>query len=323
MNGKGSLKAGDDTKVGDAAAKANNALSRIRLAWGMPFATAELFNRRVTFMAAYRVAVAKGMEDPFQFAANAVDETQFVYNKGNRPDWARGAVGATLFTFKTYAISYMELMARMATAGEPGSPERAAGLRAVLFAAGMLMLLSGAGGLPFADDVGDIIDGVMQRLGYNWSTKQKRQELFDEAFGRGFGHILEKGVSGLPGVPIDVAGRLGLGNLVPGTGLFQKKADHTRDVVDIAGAAGDLATRSFKAVDQATSGKLYEAGLTVSPKAAYNIGKAIDMASSGMYKDDRGYKVLDTDGFDARARRWASSLRPCRGCRRPTGPPRT
>jgi N12 class adenine-specific DNA methylase len=300
--GKGSLKSGDGTAAGDASAALSNFGSRLMLAWGKPFSTAELFNRRVTFVAAYRTAVQRGMGNPYEFATRAVNETQFVYNKGNRPEWARGLVGATLMTFKQYSISYLELLERMWTAGEPGSPERAAGRRAVLFAAGMLLLMGGAGGLPFVEDVEDIVDGLMQRLGYNFSSKQKKRELLQEAFGKAFGGFLEKGVSGLPGAPIDVANRLGLGNLIPGTGLFQKKEDHARDVTEILGPAGDLATRVARGANMASEGRVIDAGVEVSPTAARNIGKAIEMAVTGEYRDTKGYKVLDVDGADAAAK---------------------
>jgi N12 class adenine-specific DNA methylase len=297
--GKAELKSGDGTLTGDAAAQANNALARLQLGWGKFFSTAELFNRRVTYVAAYRLAKEKKMADPDAFAKKAVDESQGVYNKGNKPVWARGAVGSVAMTFKQYSIAYLEFVARMWTAGEPGSPERAAGQRAVYFAAAMLLMMGGAGGLPFEDDVADVVDGIMQRLGYNWNTKQKRQEMLEKAFGRGFGHVLEKGVSGLPGVPIDVAGRFGMGNLIPATGLLQKKADHTSDVLEIGGPAASLAKRFFQASNLAAEGRIVDAGLLASPVAASNIAKAIDMASSGIYKDSAGKKVMDVDGWDA------------------------
>jgi hypothetical protein len=118
----------------------------------------------------------------------------------------------------------------------------------------MLLLAGGAGGLPFADDVGDIIDGVMQRLGYNWSTKQKRQELLDEAFGAGWA---------LPGEGrLGPAGRAdrrrrpaGLGNLVPAPGVPEEGGPHARTCWSCWAPRGTWPAR-FKAGDQATSGKL-------------------------------------------------------------------
>ncbi len=223
-------------------------------------------------------------------------------SKGNKPVWARGAVGSVAMTFKQYSISYLEFVSRMWNAGEPGTPERAAGRRAVYFAAAMLLMMGGAGGLPFEDDVSDVVDGVMQRLGYNWNTKQKRQELLEQAFGRGLGHVIEKGVSGLPGVPIDVAGRFGMGNLIPATGLLTKKSDHTSDVLELGGPAAALAQRMFQAGNLAAAGKFIDAGVLASPVAASNIAKAIDMASSGIYKDQAGNKVMDVDAYDAMAK---------------------
>lgn len=300
--GRGSLKSGDGTRSGDAAAKASNGLSKLSLAWGKLFGAAEQFNRRTTFIAAYRTAVEEGIDDPAAFAERAIAQTQFVYNKGNKPQWARGAIGSTLFTFKQYSVSYMELLTRMATAGEPGSPERQAGRRAALLAVGMLFLLSGAGGLPFAEDAEDVIDGVLQRLGYNFSTKQAKKEFLTNVFGQGGAHFVENGISGLPGVPIDVSGRLGLGNLLPGTGLFTKKTDYTRDLAELAGPAGDLFKRGFQAANQLAAGEIGKAVTTISPVAGQNLAKAVDMATTGIYRDAKGKKVLDVDGFDVAAK---------------------
>lgn len=297
--GRSALKSGDGTLGGDALAAGSNALSKLGLAWGRVFGLAEQHNRRVTFIAAYRTAVDQGIANPAKFAEQAVNDTQFVFNKGEKPRWARGAVGGTLFTFKQYSVNYVQLLHRMATAGEPGSPERAAGRKAALLALAVLFLMSGADGLPFAEDIEDVIDGALQRLGYNFSTKAAKREFFANVLGRDLGRVAEKGITGLPGAPIDLSGRLGLGNLIPGTGLLVKKADHTSDVLEFAGPAADLAQRVAKAGGLAVSGEVGEAIRTVAPTAARNAYKAYDMLNTGMYRDDRGRKVIDTDGVDA------------------------
>ncbi|WP_422097471.1 PLxRFG domain-containing protein [Variovorax sp.] len=294
--GRGSLRAGDGTTAGNLAAKAANLTSKVALAWGKPFAAAEQFNRRVTFIAAYRTAVAEGIADPARFAEEAIRDTQFVYNKGNKPQWARGAIGGTLFTFKQYSISYMELLHRMATRG--GSEGR----KAALFSLAMLFLMGGAGGMPFMGDAEDAIDGIMQRLGYSFSTKQARRQFFIDVLGKQGAAFVERGVSGLPGVPIDVAGRLGMGNLIPGTGLLTKKQDYGRDVAEILGPAGDLAQRAFQGAGQVLSGKPLEGVETAAPTAVRNVSKAFDMFQTGMYRDQRGRKVIDVDGYDALAK---------------------
>lgn len=286
--GTGSLRTGDGTRVGDARAAAANHWERVKVAWGQPFALAEQFNRRSTFIAAYRMAKEQGMDAPAEFARRAVVETQFVYSKANKMRWGRGAVGGTLMTFKTYSVSYLELMHRMWTQGGPE------GKRAVAWAVAMLVLMGGAGGLPFMTDAEDLIDGAGQLMGYNLSSKQWRKDVLRDVLGKELADFVEEGVSGLPGAPIDVSGRLGMGNLIPGTGLLLTKQNRERDLLEVAGPAGDLIARGFTGARKALTGDVAGAALEVSPTAIRNLAKGIDMAGSGIYKDTKGYKVIDT-----------------------------
>ncbi|KZK31995.1 hypothetical protein A4F85_04570 [Delftia sp. GW456-R20] len=297
--GTGSLRTGDGTKLGDARAAASNNWERVKVAWGQPFALAEQFNRRSTFIASYRIAKDQGIADPGQFARKAVLETQFLYSKANKMRFGRGAVGGTLMTFRTYSVSYLELMNRMWNQGEAGSPERAAGRRAVGWAVAMLLLMGGAGGLPFVEDIEDLIDGAGQLMGYNLSSKQVRKEFLASVVGKELADFAEQGVSGLPGAPIDVSGRLGMGNLIPGTGLFMNKQNRERDLLEIAGPAGDLVARGFTGARKALTGDVAGAAMEFSPTAVRNAAKGIDMATSGIYKDTKGYKVIDVSLAEA------------------------
>lgn len=300
--GRAQLQAGDGTTMGNALAMGNNAISKMSLAWGKVFGLAEQFNRRTTFIAAYRTAIEQGIANPAKFAEKAVMETQFVYNKGNKPRWGRGAIGATLFTFKQYSVNYLEMVHRMATAGEPGSPERAAGRKAAVLAIAILFMLAGSEGLPFVEDIEDVLDGAMQRLGYNFSSKQRMKAFLVTQLGKDGAEFVTSGVSGLPGAPIDVSGRLGMGNLIPGTGLFQKKTDHTRDLMELLGPTGDFAKRTGQATEQLLGGNVVGSVKTIAPTALRNLDKAYDMTKTGMYRDDKGGKIIDTDGFEAVAK---------------------
>jgi hypothetical protein len=291
--GAATLKSGDGSKAGDLLAKGGNAVSKLSMGWGKVFGMAEQINRKSTFIAAYRVAVAQKMADPGAFAFKAVNETQFIYSKANKMRFGRGAVGGTVMTFKSFSISYVELLHRMWTQGGRE------GKQATLLALAVLFLMGGAGGLPFAEDVEDLIDGILQRLGYNVSTKTLKREFLEGLFGPAGAEFVERGISGLPGVPIDVSGRLGLGNLVPGTGLFQKKTSYARDLTELAGPAGDFAKRIWGAKDQVMAGDIGKAALQVSPVAVRNAVKGYDMAGTGMYRDDKGYKVLETTMLEA------------------------
>ena len=305
-SGKNPLSAGDGTKIGDAKALAGNTLSRVSLAWGSLFSLAEQFNRRVTFVAAYRMAKEQGMDDPAAFATQSIKETQFVYNKASRMNWGRGAVGGTLMTFKTYTVSYMELMHRLWTQGEKGSVERDQGRKAVGIMIGTLFLLGGAGGLPFMEDAEDLVDGIGQIMGYNFSSKKVRQAYLDEWLGEMGGDFIDGGISSVSGSPTDVSGRLGLGNLIPGTGIFKERTSNSRDVLELAGPAGDFVgriatgTRDIaKGVANLDSTSLKKGVLEFAPTAVRNAVKGTSMATSGIYKDTKGYKVADVTPVDA------------------------
>lgn len=297
--GAGSLRPGDGTKVGDARAAAQNGLARFSVAWGKLFGAAEQVNRRITYVAAYRTAVAQRMADPDAFARRAVQETQFVYSKASKMQWGRGAVGGTLMTFKTYSIAYIELMSRLWSQGAEGSQERKDGRKAAMLMIATLMLLSGAGGLPFAEDAEDVIDGAAQLMGYNFSSKKAKESFLAEVFGEDMASFIDKGVTGLPGAPLDISGRLGMGNLIPGTGLFQERTSHTQDVMEIIGPMGDFASRVGSGARKVLSGDIGSGLLEVAPTAFRNAAKGADMAVNDMYRDTKGYKVLDTNVMEA------------------------
>lgn len=280
----------------------NPVLKRAAFLWGAPFSVAEQFNRRVTFLAAYQTAKAEGMADPFAFAEEAVVETQGLYNKGNAPNWARNPIGATALTFKQYSIHYLEWIKRMWNTGEPGSKERTEGRKAVLFAMALLFLAGGSEGLPFAEDVNDLADTVMQALGFDTSAKGWKREFIARTLGMGDtgADVVMRGMSALPGIPLDVSMRMGMGNLLPGTGmLMRSNTDLSRDVLELAGPVGGLVGQYKDAGRKVLDGKVGEAALGVLPGAMQNVGKAASMWINGEARDAKGRRVMATDELDA------------------------
>ena len=250
----------------------------------MLFGAAEKYNRHVAFIAAWEVA-PEGV-DRYEFAKNAVTETQFDYTKASRPNWARGAVGATLFTFKTFSINYVEFMSRL--------PPRE---RAI--ALGVLFLLAGMSGMPGADDLDDVVDTVAQKMGYNWNNAAARHAWLVRTLGTGGADFVERGVSSA--LPLDVSSRLGMGNLVPGTGVLQKSnTSPVRDVQEFFGPAGSVVAGFRDVFDNAGSGKgIIDTALPLMPKMFKDLHQAVDMVQTGQYRDMKGRKVVDVDGVDA------------------------
>ena len=255
-------------------------------AWGSMFSLAESFNRRITFIAAYQTAIETKQADPYEFARKAVIETQGLYSKVNRPNWARGAVGATIFTFKQFSIAYIEFLARL-----PAKQK--------VLALTILVLAAGLQGLPGADDLEDLIDTIGQSMGYNTNSKKALRKMLLNTFGKDVGTILDVGLlSALSAV--DVHGRLGMGNLIPGTSIFKpSETDKSRSMAEFAGPIGSLLTSFQKAMAKVQLGDTTGAVTEVTPVAVRNLLKGLDMAKSGVYKDAKGYKVADVDLVDS------------------------
>lgn len=259
-------------------------------AWGGFFAVSEAYNRRLTFLAAYQVAMnmgqeeltAKGFKDAYEFSRQAIIETQGLYSKTNRPNWARGAVGATLFTFKQFSISYVEFLTRL-----PRKQQ--------LIALGILILSAGLQGIPFADDLEDLIDTLGQSLGYNTNSQRALHETMIALLGDDLGEIMTHGLSSQSN--IDLQGRLGMGNLIPGTALFKmSEKDKSRTLSELAGPLGGVLASAQDAFAKAQGGNLMGktgALATMAPVAVRNLMQGLESADTGTYTDTKGRKVQD------------------------------
>ncbi|MEY2854595.1 MAG: hypothetical protein RL030_1727, partial [Pseudomonadota bacterium] len=198
----------------------------------------------------------------------------------NRPAWARGTAGALLFTFKQFSIAYLEFFSRL-------PPKQQ------LIAIALLMAMAGAEGLPFAEDLEDLIDTLGQKMGYGTNTKKTLHRLATAALGEAGAQFALHGISGLSGLPMDVAGRIGMGNLIPGTKMLNPSVkDKSGEALEIAGPLGGLAKNALSAFDQGDPSRAF-------PSAFANAAKALEMFQTGQYRDTKGQKVQDVGTMDA------------------------
>jgi hypothetical protein len=101
--------------------------------------------------------------------------------------------------------------------------------------AGMFML-AGATGLPFAEDLEDIIDTIAQKLGFRQGSIRAEVIRYMESVIPGSSAFFLKGfVNTLLGS--DVASRTSAGNILPGTGIGLAGANVAREMGDILGPA--------------------------------------------------------------------------------------
>ncbi len=210
----------------------NNRMQAAVRVWMSMFSYTEQFNRRVTALAAYRLEKdrlrAQGVTDEQQLIAGATEaadkaitKAQGEYAMFNRPKMARGGLLQYIFMYKQFVIITVELMRGLPPKGQ-------------MLMLGLLLLTSGLKGLPFAEDIFDIVDTIAQKLGLKTASVEKELAEWIDSVAPGMTPYLMRGVlDRVSGATMST--RLGMGDLVPLTGAFKAGADPAREVADFAG----------------------------------------------------------------------------------------
>ena len=270
--------------------------------WMFPFRYSEQFNRRVTLLAAYRgeyernIAAGKSNRDAIvaarAAASEAVDKTQGDYSQYTRPAFFRGGIQSFVYMYKQYPILMLQLLKNMNYEG-----------RVIMI--GSLLLLSGMRGLPGSDDILDILDGLMQHLGMKSGSVEKefarltREYLGDELGGELSPIVMRGLLDHVTGWSF--SNRMGLGDIVPGTGLLKPSMtdkEIVREIENIAGAptsfmSGMLSTAS-NAVAVATGRRSASALFEDLPiRAVKNAADAWRYSNTGAILDSKGAVVAD------------------------------
>jgi hypothetical protein len=210
-------------------------------AWMKIFSYTEQLNRRTTFLAAYRLqrdklqnagqSLKEASKNAEQFAIRAVNTSQGEYGMFNRPQMARGNVLQYIFMYKQFVIITVELIKNLAP------KER-------LILLGMLVLLSGLKGLPFADDITDLIDTLVQARGIKMGTVEKELTELIEELAPGASPIAMRGLLDYY-LGATISTRLGFGDLVPLTGLGKAGSDNWQEVKNFFGPVYSAAEQSI------------------------------------------------------------------------------
>ena len=204
--------------------------------WMSLFNYTEQHSRRATGLAAFRMAYARALNEgkdadtafemADKFAVDMIDNTLGEYAMFNRPAMFRGDVRQFLFMFKMFPVNSIQMLASL-----PRKEQ--------LLALGILAMFAGLKGLPFAEDLMDIIDTIAQGLGlgpsavWKGSAEKTLAEALD-AIAPGMTPILMRGLLNTI-TPANVADRVSLSNIFPGTGIALAGADVGRELIEIAG----------------------------------------------------------------------------------------
>ena len=269
--------------------------------WMAPFSYSEQFNRRVTLLAAYRGEYdrqrASGVDHNAAdlaaraVASRAVDATQGDYAQYNRPAFFRGGLQSFIYMYKQYPILMVQLLKNMDYKGR-------------IIMLGSLILLSGVRGIPGSDDILDVVDGLAQRLGLKMGSIEKEfarltKEVFGDELAAEINPILMRGLlDHFTGWSF--SNRLGLGDIIPGTGLLKPSAtkqELLREVVNIAGAPTSFLVGTLEYFTNTIPGVVtgrssLSSLMTDSPvRAVKNFGEALKFQDTGALLDTKGYVV--------------------------------
>lgn len=279
---------------GGVLAKSRN-VRRAMEAWMYPFREAEKANRTATFVAAYRIGQEKNMQGDalYEFARNAVYNTQNRFDEANRAGIARNPIWAVLYTFKATPIFLTETIVAL----HKQNPQ------AAVFMLLSLAVAAGVNGLPFAEDLMDVIDTVAQRVfGSPFNSQRALRNILKNAseaiVGADLSGVLMNGiVNEITG--LSFASRVGLGNLIPGTRMFAADTDYKRNAQEILGPVASQVIGGFEAIESLSKGDWVKAIRQGGPLAAQNAIKGVEQWTQGYAQDVGGRKLVDASGYEA------------------------
>jgi hypothetical protein len=292
------------------------------------FQKAEQFNRMQTFTAAFRLEREKALaalgltnmeqttpeqhaavrQSSFEAARGAVEGSQFEYARWNRPEFMRQKRSA-FFLFWNYLQNILYFAAK-----DPGR------LRFAL----MLMLFAGLQGLPFAEDILDVVDlaatKFKQNLGYKnpkVDLRKDAREFIKELGGNPdlilhglshntFGLAWAGDMMGLPIPEVNFSPSLSLGRVVPGleplvrsaeTGFSDTRGAIQQSATEVGGAMMAVPMGLLQAVSSRDPDE-FKRWETAMPSAVKAVARAGRYALTGEETDRVGAKIIDFDPKD-------------------------
>lgn len=188
-----------------------------------PFHVAEVANRQITALAAYRLARSKGMDhrNAISEARELTLDSHFDYSQANRARYMEGNARRVLLLFKQYSQQMTFLLGRsfQQAVSKGVDPETKRIARAQL--AGILgghFLVSGLMGMPVIGTIADIMAFFVNGLGddddpFDWEVELRN--LLADTVGKSAGEAIAVGPARM--IPLlgqwDVSTRMSLGDL--------------------------------------------------------------------------------------------------------------
>lgn len=263
------------------------------------FTYTEQASRRASALAAYRLERDRNLDagvtpetayrNAEMFSLELSNNALGNYSMYNRPGGFRGGLRDFIFMYKMYPITAVQLLSALDMKG-----------KALMVTA--LWLTSGLKGMPFAEDIMDLLDTIMQKLGLKAASVEALAAQTIEEIAPGLSPIILKGVVDQM-VPATISSRTGLGNLIPGTSMFVAGANQFNEVMDFLGPAAAAVEGTVSTVGAATQGALGLVGLSDRSASAEGIlrGSPVTMMRSAgdMLAYYETSAIVDSKGYVA------------------------
>ena len=261
-----------------------------------PFNWTEQVGRRTTALASFELMFqrhlaagksrAEAAEAASAFSTQMVLTTLGGYTAIDRPALFRGGPLQFAFMFQMFTVNTAALTANLPRSGQ-------------VLLLGSLLLLSGLRGVPYAEDIEDLVNTLAQKFGIPMpSIRDSIRRTGDELL-PGLGEIIVSG--GLNRlIPYDAGVRFSNGNIIPGTGIGLAGADVSRELISIGGPMASWIQQMVGTAGNVANilpgGKAFslESTLRKSPVAFVRaVSDAFAFDKHGAIVDKRGYVVSE------------------------------
>jgi hypothetical protein len=277
---------------------------------GYMFQKAELINREVSALAAYRLARKKAMigkkgtldhKDAIQFADQAVEKSQGAYAEDQAPRIFMNPAVRVILMFKKFpahmATIYIQMFKDIFGPNVDPTVRRIA-RRQFTMMMGMTGLMAGVTGMPLYYIIRDTMNAALDDEDQPYDFDYELRKALIEQLGPQAGNMIFRGVLGESGMDIGsrisyessfllggadvgipfIGGVLGLRDIKQGETSLETAQNA---MIEALGAGAGIVTGLFRGVDKIKNGDVYEGIEAMSPSFLRNPMKAGRFATEG------------------------------------------
>lgn len=282
---------------------------RVNRALGWTFHNAEVLNREITFMTAYRLAKNDGMslEAAYSYANKATWDSHFDYGSLNRARFMQSDIAAVALQFKQYSqnMTYylistsMKAMKKGALGKAASKEDVSKARREILGVMAMTFSLGGLSALPIGTlaAIANMVHAAVGDDDEPWDAEVELRSIISEWFGKEWASAMYNGVPPSVGLPA-IGSRINIDFL--DMWVRESNAENASGTVADIGAqmfgpAGGIVTNAARGFDYMTQGRNMRAAEMFMPKWVKDILKVNRYLSEGGNVTNRNGEILVAD----------------------------